>query len=604
MPPRIHPLPTLVVNQIAAGEVIERPASVVKELLENSVDAGSSRIEIDVEQGGQDLIRIVDNGCGIPADDLPLAFASHATSKLLSADDLFSIATFGFRGEALASIGGVAHVVLQSRCPDDPVGAMIECKGSDLSIVRPWNGTPGTRIEVRQLFFNTPVRRKFLRTPATEMGHITEAVSRLALAHPRLGEQPGLHLVLRHNGKLVHEITHTAGLRERIELLFGPDVAGSLYEIEATGGPVRLSGYIADPSCDRGNARMQYLFVNGRWIRDRSLGHALQEAYRGLLMTGRYAVAFLFLDMPPDHVDVNVHPTKSEVRFRHAQSLHHLLYTTAKQRLRLANLTPRLQAPAPPPPMLPTATVGGTRPELRIIPREEDRVETPTASEAPRTETRSTNREPPRTEEHRARTGGELPFFDRSPAPRVLQLYDAYLVVETDEGMLVIDQHALHERILFEQFRLRIQEGTLQSQALLIPEPIDLPGDAAARTLEQREALASLGLGVEEFGGGTILLTRYPVLLGRRSPREALLSVVDHLMNQERLPVRDVLFNDLLSLMACHAAVRAGERLSPEQINDLLAQRHLADDHHHCPHGRPTALLFSRHDLERQFRRA
>src|SRR5262245_36695285 len=205
MPPRIHALPTLVVNQIAAGEVIERPASVVKELLENAVDAGAGRIEIDVEQGGQDLVRLVDDGCGILPEDLPLAFASHATSKLRDAGDLFSIGTFGFRGEALASIGGVAHVVLQSRPPDLDAGAMVECRGSELSEVRPWNGAPGTRIEVRQLFFNTPVRRKFLRTPATEMGHIGEAVTRLALAHPRAGEQPGLHLVLRHNGKLVHE---------------------------------------------------------------------------------------------------------------------------------------------------------------------------------------------------------------------------------------------------------------------------------------------------------------------------------------------------------------------------------------------------------------
>ncbi len=602
MTPRIEALPTLVVNQIAAGEVIERPASVVKELLENSVDAGSSRIEVDVEQGGQDLVRIVDDGCGIQPDDLPLAFASHATSKLRNADDLFHIGTFGFRGEALASIGGVAHVVLQSRPAALPHGAAIECHGSDLSAVRPWNGAPGTRIEVRQLFFNTPVRRKFLRSPATEMGHINEALTRLALAHARLGDTPGLHLVLRHNGKLVHEVTATAGLRDRIDHFFGPEVSGRLYELEGTAHHATLTGFIADPACDRGNARMQYLFVNGRWVRDRSLGHALQEAYRGLLMTGRYAVAFLFLEMPTDQVDVNVHPTKSEVRFRNAQALHHLIYTSVKARLREANLTARLQAPPvvappparplpPPPPAEPALPFNATRPELRVVPREEA-----TTAPAPITETR-----PPPIEH-------VVPPAPTNPGhhepPRVLQLYDAYLVLETEEGMLVIDQHALHERILYEQFRRRIQTGTLETQPLLIPEPIDLTAEAAARTLEQREALAELGLGVEDFGGGTLLLTRYPTFLGRRSPRTILKAVVDHLLGQDRLPSREVLFNDLLSLMACHSAVRAGERLTPEQMAELIAQRHLADDHHHCPHGRPTALLFSRHDLERQFRRA
>jgi DNA mismatch repair protein MutL len=605
MTPRIQALPTLVVNQIAAGEVIERPASVVKELLENSVDAGSSRIEIDVEQGGQDLVRIVDDGCGIEADDLPLAFASHATSKLRTADDLYHIGTFGFRGEALASIGGVAHVTLQSRPAGRPHGATIECHGSDLSPVRPWNGAPGTRIEVRQLFFNTPVRRKFLRSPGTEMGHINEAVTRLALAHARHENAPGLHLVLRHNGKLVHEITATAGLRDRLDHFFGPEVTAHLFEIDGATQHATLTGFIADPACDRGNARMQYLFINGRWIRDRNLAHALQEGYRGLLMTGRYAVAFLFLELPTDQVDVNVHPTKSEVRFRNTQSLHHLIYTTVKTRLGKANLTARLHAtttvestpgPAPAPPALPFTA---TRPELRIVATTGPVVGSdtkPTTGPVVATSPPPINRVVP-------------PLPSRPPMghhepPRILQLYDAYLVLETEEGMLVIDQHALHERILYEQFKKRIQAGTLETQALLIPEPIDLTADAVARTLEQRDALAELGLGVEDFGGGTLLLTRYPTLIGRRSPRAALRAVVDHLLAQDRVPTREVLFNDLLSLMACHSAVRAGERLTPEQMAELIAQRHLADDHHHCPHGRPTALLFSRHDLELQFRRA
>ena len=344
---RIRQLPPEVVTKIAAGEVIERPASVVKELLENSVDAGSTRIDMDIEQGGTELIRVVDNGHGIMPDDMPLVFASHATSKLSSADDLFRIGTLGFRGEALASVSGVAQVTLQSRPPDQPCGAEVGCNGGELASPRTWNGAPGTRIEVRHLFYNTPVRRKFLRTTGTEMGHITEVFTRLALANPRL------HMTLRHNGKLVHEVTGgpdivpAVGLLDRIGIFFGSEVRDQLYLIEAEQKPCTLRGYIADPACERGNARMQYLFLNGRWIRDRSLGHALQEGYRGLLMTGRYSVAFLFLEVPPELVDVNVHPTKAEVRFRDAQSIYHLVFGSIRNRLRAEDLTARLHSPSP-----------------------------------------------------------------------------------------------------------------------------------------------------------------------------------------------------------------------------------------------------------------
>jgi DNA mismatch repair protein MutL len=583
MPPRIQPLPPLVVNQIAAGEVIERPASVVKELLENALDAGGRRLDVDVEQGGAELIRVVDDGGGIHPDDLPLAFASHATSKLRRAEELFQVATLGFRGEALASVGGVAQVTLQSRPPELPCGGSLTCHGGQLGRVVPWNGAPGTRVEVRHLFYNTPVRRKFLRSTATEIGHVTEACTRLALAHPCRRDVPGLHLVLRHNNKVVHEVAATATLLDRIGLFFGPEVQGQLYEVRAEAGPVCLSGYVADPACERGTARMQYLFVNGRWVRDRGLGHAVQEAYRGLLMTGRYAVAFLFLRLPPDQVDVNVHPTKSEVRFRNAQALHHLVYTAVLQRLRAEKLVARLQVPT---------TVQPAAPAAQPLP------ELPTPG--------LPFRGPafPPTGPHLGVDVVSLPapagLYDSA---KVIQLYDAYLVVETEQGMLVIDQHALHERILFEQYQRRVKTGTLETQQLLIPEPIDLTAEQAARVLEQREALAELGLGVEDFGGGTVILTRYPTLLGRRSPAALLRAVVDHLTAQDRLPSREVLFNDLLSLMACHSAVRAGERLTPENMAALVAQRDLADDAHHCPHGRPTALLFSRQELEKQFRR-
>jgi DNA mismatch repair protein MutL len=329
--PRIQQLPPTLVSQIAAGEVVERPASVLKELLENAVDAGSTRIDLEVERGGADLIRVTDNGGGIAAEDLPLALARHATSKLSSPDDLFRIATLGFRGEALASIGSVAQVTLQSRPPGQDCGAEVSCQGGQLSPVKAWNGAAGTRVEVRHLFYNTPVRRKFLRGVGTEMGHISEMFTRLALS-PVTPQ-----VTLRHNGKLLQEVPLAADLLDRVALLFGAEVRDRLYPVEAERGPVAIHGYVADPACERGTSQLQYLFVNGRWVRDRGLSQALQEAYRGLLMTGRYAVAFLFVELPPDQVDVNVHPAKAEVRFREPAAVQQLLIEAVSQRLRAEN---------------------------------------------------------------------------------------------------------------------------------------------------------------------------------------------------------------------------------------------------------------------------
>jgi DNA mismatch repair protein MutL len=641
--PRILQLPTSVITKIAAGEVIERPASVVKELLENSLDAGSTRIDIDIEQGGSELIRVVDNGHGIHPDDLELALCNHATSKLATADDLFAVRTMGFRGEALASIAGVAQVTVQSRMhsltpdpspggrgeeciltpgpsPDgrreELLGAEFSSNGGELSPLRVWNGAAGTRIEVRHLFFNVPVRRKFMRTASTEMGHICEIFTRIALA------KPGIHLVLKHNGKTVYEVSSSDDLLTRIGVFFGKEVRDQLYALDAKQGPAHLFGYLADPSCERGNAKTQYLFLNGRWIRDRSLGHALQEGYRGLLMTGRYAVAFLFLDVPPDQVDVNVHPTKSEVRFRDAGALYSMVLATVRNRLNEENLTSRLQPPS-------TSSNGSNGGPAYFSPRPAD--PTPSLFSTPGFPTFTKNPQPLAGSRQQAAGSVEEPpspavstanpwdhdpevvesLVEETPAPKpalpevlnAIQVHNTYLVVETSEGMLVIDQHALHERVLFEEIKERIRQGTLDVQQMLIPEPVELAADQAALLLDHRRELNELGLGVEDFGGNTVIVTRYPALLGRRAPAEILKRVVDHLMSKERLPTREQLLSDLMSLMACHAAVRSGDPLTSEEIAALVEMRHLSNDTHHCPHGRPTALLFTRHELDRQFRR-
>ncbi|MGL6096479.1 MAG: DNA mismatch repair endonuclease MutL, partial [Fimbriiglobus sp.] len=480
----------------------------------------------------------------------------------------------------------------------------------------------------------------------TELGHVCETVTRLALANP------ALHITLKHNGKLVYDIPASAGLVDRIGLFFGAEIRDALLEIDTPPGDVSVSGFVADPKCDRGNAKLQYLFVNGRWFRDRSVAHALQEAYRGLLMTGRYAVGFLFLEVPPDQLDVNVHPTKSEVRFRDNSVIYSLVRAAVKTRLMQANLVPNLQVPDDDRPARefpgvreetsdPWALTGkpAATTDSLFSPRRDAAERTAAPWDAPNVaervtffrepsppsdEPRSfTPREVPpavRSEEpetppepaplHVAATPSELPSEPPAPFPMpslpsgaALQVHDSYLVLETPDGMLVIDQHALHERILYEQLRRRIRAGKLEVQRLLIPEPIELPAPHAAVVLAAKDDLAELGLEVSDFGGNTVLLSSYPTLLGRRPPHVLLQGVIDHLMTQDRPPSKEAFLDHLLATMACKAAVKAGDRLTPDEIAHLLHLRQLADDSHHCPHGRPTSLLFSRAQLDRQFGR-
>ncbi len=339
----IQRLPSSVVNKIAAGEVIERPASVVKELVENALDAGASRIDVSVEAGGGDLIRVTDNGCGVAPEQLPLAVECHATSKIRDAEDLFEVATLGFRGEALASIAEVSRFTFRSRAHDCDGGAEIEVIGGrwpeGAPAVVPCGCPPGTTVEVRNLFFNTPVRRKFLKTTQTEMGHVTEALTRLALA------QPHVYFTLRHNNRLVHDLPPGDDWRERIARFFGEPLAENLIWVESSNEHGRLAGYVAHPSHSRPNGRMQYFFLNGRSIRDRALSHALGEAYRGLLLTGRQPIAFLGFDVSPDSVDVNVHPTKLEVRFRDGGRLYSQLLGTLRTKFLTTDLNSRMRGP-------------------------------------------------------------------------------------------------------------------------------------------------------------------------------------------------------------------------------------------------------------------
>ncbi len=636
----IQQLPPSVINKIAAGEVIERPASVVKELLENSLDAGATRIDVSIEQGGLELVRVVDNGGGIPPDELLLAIASHATSKLVDADDLFRVRTLGFRGEALASIAEVSRFTLRSRVASQAAGAELEVVAGKPADIAPCGCSPGTTVEVRNLFFNTPVRRKFLRATQTEMGHITEILTRLALAHPEV------HFSLRHNSRQIFDLPPTDRLVDRISTFFGRDLADDLIWLESRDDLVRLSGYVGHPNQSRPNARMQYLFLNGRSIRDRSLQHALGEAYRGLMLTGRYPVSFLSFEMPPELVDVNVHPTKLEVRFQDGGRLYSQLLGTLRTKFLKTDLTHKLDpngaetsisdpagahdaeraqqlrnelvdwakgqmaswnnnpgAPAPVESVVAAQQTAfdlsrpspGSRP-LELAPVLMRTVTAPAAAgpmPAHRYDAAQTA----------AENSDALEYGRTHSSTSALQIHNRYLIAESDEGVMVIDQHALHERILYEHFKAKTLAGAVESQALLVPEPVDLSGPEAAAVLENQELLAQLGLKVEPFGGDTILISCYPAMMSANSPAELLRALVEILLSSGRAPERRDLLDELLHMMSCKAAIKAGDRLTPEEIDALLEQRHLAQDTHHCPHGRPTALVFTREELDRQFKR-
>ncbi len=624
----IYQLPPSVINKIAAGEVIERPASVVKELMENSIDAGATRVDVAVEQGGLELVRVADDGCGIAAEQLPLAVASHATSKIRNADDLFRVHTLGFRGEALASVAEVSRLTLRSRTRDSHAGAQLEVSGGHSAGVTPCGCPPGTTIEIRQLFYNTPVRRKFLRSTQTEMGHIGEAFTRMALANPHV------HFTLKHNDRTLHDLPAAADWRTRIAAFFGDDLAADLIAVASAEEGVRLEGYVASPSHSRANARLQYLFLNGRAIRDRSLQHALGEAYRGLLLTGRFPIGFLRIDMPAEMVDVNVHPTKLEVRFQESGRLYSQLLGTLRSKFLTTDLTARLQpsgeneAAAAIDPVRaeqvrrelvdwakgqlagiidPSATSAGTgemaqRSFADNLPPTDGPLQINVLNRRWEPVGRVDDEEQEPEEsllEHRFDGPASQP-----PRPQTaLQLHNRYLIAETDDGMIVIDQHALHERILYEHLREKVLSGSLESQALLVPEPVDLSPAEAAAALGAQDLLSQLGLAIEPFGGDTLLVSSYPAMLANFRPAEVLRDLVDQLLAGGKSPDRRDMLDSLLHMISCKAAIKAGDRLNHEEIAALLEQRHLAQDTHHCPHGRPTALYFSRDELDKQFKR-
>jgi DNA mismatch repair protein MutL len=610
--PAIQQLPISLVNRIAAGEVIERPASVVKELVENALDAGASHIRVEIEDGGRELVRVIDDGGGIPAEQLPLAFAEHATSKIRNDDDLFHITTMGFRGEALASIGAVAQVRLVSRVAGSEAHEL-DNQGGQISAVRAASGNVGTTIEVRNLFFNTPARRKFLKGTSTELGHISEMMLRLALPYPQVV------FTLKHGPKTLLDLPAQSAA-ERLLAAWPEEFHRQRLDIDACDGELRLSGIIGTPELARPTGKYQYVFLNGRFIRDRFIQHAAREAYRGLTEPGRQPAVVLLLNLPPQDVDVNVHPTKIEVRFKDSGRIHALVFSGLREKLNSSELTPSATAQslsqADPQRQgmreklaaffrqLPPDALGDSGPAPAAPPLDWGRPLAPAphptfapaaASPLPSMPVASAPLTPP--------SDGPQRTFSPNSRPPAIQLHNTYLVAESDEGMIIIDQHALHERVMYEELRARLGRGPLESQRLLIPPSLTATPRQMALLEQITPLLQRLGIEIAPFGPDSVAIQAFPSFLSRLDP-EAFVRELLERGEQELLDLHEEeLLHELLDMMACKAAVKAGDPLSPAEIEALLQRRDLVDRSSNCPHGRPTTLRLTLGDLEKQFKR-
>ncbi|UCG55617.1 MAG: DNA mismatch repair endonuclease MutL [Phycisphaerales bacterium] len=592
------------INMIAAGEVIERPASVVKELVENSIDAGAKRITVSIEDGGRKSISVCDDGLGMDAGDLARAFEPHSTSKIKTSSDLLGISTLGFRGEALASIAAVAQVKAVSRIRDSDQASCIEIDCGSKNEVSPCSGDYGTTVQVRDIFYKLPARRKFLRTANTEMGHITEQFTRIALANI------SLDLTLMHNGRELYRLAAEQSLRTRVNELFPMLSSGSfdnLIETENDERGIRVIALLGKPSISRTSNKFQYIFLNGRFIRDKFISHAIKEAYRGMLEPNRFGVVFLFVEMPYQDYDVNVHPTKTEVRFFNANLVHSEILGCLRERLLGANLQTQAKLPT---------RVGPTGGRQTRGPRGRDQqIADAMAEFFKRHRPASTQQRMEQAWDKTAGRSSAVRGQIAKPAPdnvaaqtqtherRFLQIHDSFIVEQTDDGFVIIDQHALHERILYETMCRRVDESKLESQRLLIPESFE-PTASQAETLQANsELMEKLGIEVVPFGPKSYAVQAFPTLLANVAPADFVQDMLDLLESRSSGPDAGNLLDEVLNMAACKAAIKAGQKLSDGEIEHLLADRERVESASHCPHGRPTTIWFSISDLEKQFKR-
>ncbi len=578
----IRVLPGEVVAKIAAGEVVERPASVVKELVENAIDAGANDVRVEVRGGGRRLIRVADDGCGIPADEVELAFARHATSKLAQAADLFRIGSLGFRGEALASIAAVSQLTMVTRPATQDVGTLIRLEGGRL-VAREGKGCPaGTVVTVENLFFNVPARLKFLRTESTEASHVSQLVTRYALA------LPDRRFTLVNNGRLTFQSTGSGQLYDAIIKVFGLQTAQQMLKLE-TGDepPIAVSGYVGAPSLHRANRNHLTFFVNHRWIQDRSLAYAVTQAYHTLLPTGRYPLVVLSIELDPAEVDVNVHPTKREIKFRRPNEVFAAVQKAVRRTL-------ADQAPVPDVSDSALAWAAGRRErrERLVQAGHERRSFGQLGLELQRTA----------DVEPRPPAGGPHPPAGL-PMLRVLgQIGQTYIIAEGPEGLYLIDQHAAHERVLYERLLAERAEQAVPSQQLLEPLPLELEPRQSTLLAEHREALHALGFEIEPFGGNTFLLRAVPVILKETDLSAAVGAIIDEL-EAGGTPLAEEVERRLAASVCKQGAVKAGQTLALEEMRNLVRQLERTTRPRTCPHGRPTMVHLSAAQLAREFGR-
>jgi len=598
-PVPIRPLPDTLINQIAAGEVVERPASVVKELVENALDAGARRVDIDLEEGGIRLIRIRDDGCGIPAEELPLAVSRHATSKIASLEDLEAVATLGFRGEALPSIASVSRFLIASRRREDEHGAALQVDGGRVGEVVPRAHAPGTTVEVRDLFYNVPARRKFLRAERTELGHIEEWLRSLALA------RPDVELRVSHNGRPARRYRPgEADAAARLGQTLGEDFARNALRIDHAGAGLRLHGWIAQPHYSRASADQQYLYVNGRAVRDRNVAHAVRLAYQDVLYHGRQPAYVLFLELEPQRVDVNVHPAKHEVRFRDARLVHDFVFRTLQEALAdtRAGATPVAAAAPAPAPQAAPMPAWNPRPQPLGL-RVDEAVGAYAALYGTSAQAQEAVPAPPAAA---APTPAPLPAEEGGIPPlgyAIAQLHGIYILAENAEGLVVVDMHAAHERIGYERLKAAHDSMGLRAQPLLVPLSLAV-GERDADVAEAEAAtLAELGFEVTRSGPQTLVVRSVPALLAHADPeallRDVLADLREHGATRRVAAARD----ELLATMACHGAVRANRRLTIPEMNALLRDMEATERSGQCNHGRPTWTRFTLGEIDRWFLR-
>jgi DNA mismatch repair protein MutL len=591
---QIQVLDQNMVNMIAAGEVVERPASVVKELVENSLDAGATKITVSIEDGGRKLISVADDGCGMSAEDLAAAFEPHTTSKIKTSKDLRGISTLGFRGEALASIASVAQVRAVSRREKEAGSNCIEIDCGHKGSVGPASADYGTTIQVRDLFYKLPARRKFLKTANTEMTHITEHFIRTALANCNLD------MTLIHNGKELYRLSKGQDIRERIAELFSSETAENLVETRSNERGLDIFALLGRPGISRTNKKFQYVFLNGRFIRDKFISHAIKEAYRGCLGPDRFPVVFLFLQIPYEDVDVNVHPTKIEVRFYNANLVHSQVLGCLREKLLGTNLDIDAKLPAATAPLKEqqVTSEAGYR-NQKIADAMAEFFKKHRAIPAQQQFARE-RQGPGYKEGYRTREAGyERPQLER----KFLQIHDSFIVAQDEDGFIIIDQHALHERIIYENLCRRVRESKLESQKLLIPESFEVTVSQADALKTNAELIEKLGIELVPFGPKTMAIQAFPTLLAKAAPLDFVQDLIDLLDRKDVGPDAERMLDEVLNLAACKAAIKAGQKLSDNEIEKLLADREMVDRASRCPHGRPTAIKFSISDLEKQFKR-